>query len=95
MKTVVSVRFSEQQQEGIQKTAAARGTTPAALIREAVDQFLENANGEGLEARLAARLESLAAALPAAVAVAVADDIEARKRAALAAKQAREAAQNG
>lgn len=94
MKTVISVRFSQQQQEGIQRQAEDQGTTPAALIREAVDQFLENANGEGLEARISARLEALAATLPQAAAQATADEIESRRKAALAAKQAREASQN-
>jgi len=92
MKTVISVRFSQQQQEGIQRQAEDQGTTPAALIREAVDQFLENANGEGLEARISARLEALAATLPQAAAQATADEIESRRKAALAAKQARESA---
>jgi len=88
MKTVVSVRFSGEQQAGIQKQAETRGTTPAAIVRKAVDEFLENSNGGGLEARLASRLEALAAALPRGVA----DEIEARRRAALEAKAAREAA---
>jgi hypothetical protein len=91
MKTVISVRFSQQQQEGIQKTAEAQGTTPAGLIRAAVDQLLENATGGGLEARLAARLEALSAALPHGVA----DEIETRRRAALEAKAAREAKAGG
>jgi len=91
MKTVMSVRFNEQTVKKIQAAAEDSSSNPAALIRKAVEEFLENLNGEGLEARLAARLEALTAAL-AALPAAVADEIEARRKAALAAKQAREAA---
>ena len=91
MKTVISVRFSDEQQAGIQRQAEARGTTSASIIRKAVDDFLENEDGGGLEARISARLEAMAAQLPATVAQATAHEIECRRRAAMAAKQAREA----
>lgn len=78
MKTVMSVRFDEQTVKKIQAAAEDSSTTPASLIRKAVGEFLENLNGEGLEARLAARL--------AAVPQAVADEIEARADARRAAK---------
>ena len=91
MKTVMSIRFPTEQHQAIIKAAELHNNSnPAELVRRAVAEHLEKLNGGGLEARIAARLEALASNLPAVVAQATADEIETRRRAALAAKHARE-----
>lgn len=78
MKTVMSVRFDEQTVKKIQAEAEGQGTTPASLIRKAVGEFLENLNGESLEARLADRLEALAVRLESNLATLTASEFQAR-----------------
>ena len=74
----MSVRFDEQIVKKIQAAAEGQGSNPAALIRKAVDEFLENLNGEGLEARIATRLEALAARLESNLASRTAAEFQAR-----------------
>ena len=81
------IRFPNSLWEKIAIEAARQNMQPADFVRAACNEKL---TGGDLEARLAYRLE----ALPTAVAQATADEIEGRRRAALAAKQAREASQN-
>ena len=90
MKVVMSIRFPvDQHQKIIEAAEQHTAGNPADLVRQAVAQYLENLDGGGLEARLTARLEAVAAQLP----VAMADEIETRARARKAARQQQEGSQ--
>lgn len=75
MKTVMSIRFPVDQHLSI-LTAAHRHANgnPAELVRRAVSEHLERLDGGGLESRLSALLEAMAATLP----TAIVDEIERR-----------------